>query len=193
LTEPLDRAAERQPVRRFENRLLFVVYPDEAASGALAKLGADLRAEHGLTGRSKAGRMHVTLHFLGDYGIDDWEIVAAKAQRAGNLVAAPPFSARFNNAVSLKRKRASPVILRGPDNAPLVAFQRAVAAAMIEAGLGDQIKPNFYPIITLLFDNRPVEETAVPPVEWSVREFFLVRSVQGEGRHIVVKRWPLVG
>jgi 2'-5' RNA ligase len=184
---------ERQAVRRFENRLLFVVYPDEAACDAIAKIDAELRAEHGLSGRSRAGRLHVTLHFLGDYGIDDWEDVAVKAQRAGRAVAALPFSARFDNAVSLTRKRALPVILRGPDNAPLVAFQRAVAAAMIKAGLGERINLNFYPMITLLFDDRTIPETAVAPVEWTVREFFLVRSVLGEARHTVVARWPLVG
>jgi RNA 2',3'-cyclic 3'-phosphodiesterase len=197
LTERLDRAAlaqvERQPVRRFDQRLFFAVYPDAAACHAIARIDAGLRAEHGLLGRSLAGRLHVTLHFLGDYESGDDEEVASRAQRAGQIVAARPFAARFNHVVSLPRPRRSPVFLRGGDNALFVEFQQALAVAMIEAGLGDRVNLRFDPQITLLYDDRTIAEKSVTPVEWAVREFFLVRSVLGEGRHIIVARWPLVG
>ena len=193
MTERLDRAAERQPVRQFDQRLFFAVYPDAAACHAIARIDAEHRAEHGLLGRSLAGRLHVTLHFLGDCESGAWEEVAARAQLAGSVVAGRPFAARFDHVISLPRSRRSPVVLRGGDNAPLVEFQRALAAAMIEAGLLERVNLKFNPLITLLYDDRTVPEKAVTPVEWTVREFFLVRSVLGEGRHIIVARWPLVG
>ena len=193
MTERPDRSAERQPVRQFDQRLFFAAYPDAAACHAIAKIDAELRAEHGLLGPSLAGRLHVTLHFLGDYESGAYEDVAARAQRAGSLVAGRPFTARFDHVISLPRSRRSPVVLRGGDNVPLVEFQRSLAAAMIEAGLLERINLKFNPLITLLYDDRTVPEKAVTPVEWTVREFFLVRSVLGEGRHIIAARWALVG
>jgi 2'-5' RNA ligase len=147
-------------------------YPDATARDAVTKIDAELRAEHGFLGRSLADRLHVTLHFLGDYESGDDEEVAARAQRAGRVVAARPFATRFDHVVSLTRSRRSPVVLRGGDNAPLVEYQRSFAAPMSKAGLGERVNLKFNPLITLLFDDRTIPEKAVTPVEWTVREFF---------------------
>jgi len=74
-----------------------------------------------------------------------------------------------------------------------MAKSRPQAPTMIRFRLGERVNPRFNPLMTLLYDDRKISEKAVSPVEWTVREFFLVRSVLGEASHRVVARWPLAG
>ena len=49
------------------------------------------------------------------------------------------------------------------------------------------------PHVTLLYDDVLVEERAVEPIRWTVREFVLVHSLLGQTRHVPLARWPLGG
>jgi 2'-5' RNA ligase len=47
---------------------------------------------------------------------------------------------------------------------------------------------NFTPHVTLLYDARDVDEYPIEPIGWTVKEFVLIRSLNGH-EHLV--RWPL--
>jgi 2'-5' RNA ligase len=75
--------------------------------------------------------------------------------------------------------------------AALNAFQLALSTAIRKAGLVQWVQPSFVPHVTLLYDGRRVPQQDVAPISWTVREFVLVRSRLGQGRHEPLARWPL--
>ncbi len=60
---------------------------------------------------------------------------------------------------------------------------------MRRAGL--VVEQDFTPHITLLWADRRIEEYPIAPIGWTVREFVLTISLEGQSRHIHVARWPL--
>jgi 2'-5' RNA ligase len=71
----------------------------------------------------------------------------------------------------------------------LIAFQQALGAAMLRAGLRPD--RSFTPHVTLLYDDALVTETPIEPIRWTVGELVLVHSLLGQTRHIPLARWPL--
>ena len=57
----------------------------------------------------------------------------------------------------------------------------------------DTVKLHYEPHLTLLYDDRCVAEQAIDIVSWTVREFVLVHSLHGQGRYVMLGRWPLPG
>jgi hypothetical protein len=47
--------------------------------------------------------------------------------------------------------------------------------------------------MTLLRDRAPVSETFIAPIAWRVREFVLIASHFGAGRHEILGRFSLGG
>jgi RNA 2',3'-cyclic 3'-phosphodiesterase len=47
--------------------------------------------------------------------------------------------------------------------------------------------------VSLLRDKAEVPKTFVEPISWTAREFVLLDSVLGEGRHEILGRWTLNG
>jgi 2'-5' RNA ligase len=45
--------------------------------------------------------------------------------------------------------------------------------------------------VSLLWDKVEVPPEAFEPIGWTAREFVLLDSVLGEGRHEMLGRWPL--
>jgi len=183
------------PAPEATDRLFLAVFPDEAAAVQIAQLAPRLRAQFGLTGKPLLkDRFHVTLHHLGDHAGLRHDIVAAVAEMA-RAVAVPAFEVTFDRVSSFSRRpKNRPFVLRGDEGvALLVAFQQAIGAAMKRTTLARWAEAGFTPHVTLLYDDRAVQEQAVEPVSWMVREFVLVHSLIGQTRHIVLGRWPLRG
>ena len=178
------------------DRLLFLTYVDPDAAARIARRVPDLRAEHGLRGKPVAqDRLHITLNHLGDHAGLPQDMVALAREAAGTLAMAP-FEVEFDRVVSFGGKPTNrPFVLRGSGLAQLMAFQKALGLAMARTGtrIGKWAEPNFTPHVTLLYDNKSVAEQPVEPVRWTVREFVLVHSLQGQTRHEVLGRWPLLG
>ena len=59
---------------------------------------------------------------------------------------------------------------------------------MTRRGLRRLANTNFTPHVTLLYDARDVDEYPIEPIGWTVKEFVLIRSLNGH-KHLV--RWPL--
>ena len=176
------------------DRLFFAIYPDADAAARIERLARNLRDGHRLRGRPLAiERFHVTLHYLGDYPGLPKDILAA-ATNAAASVAMPPFEVAFDRASSFRRPRKLPLVLRtGDDVATLMAFHRTLVTAMTKFGLGCREEPHYTPHVTLLYDDRCVADEPVETIAWTVREFVLVNSLIGQGRHVPLARWPLRG
>jgi RNA 2',3'-cyclic 3'-phosphodiesterase len=174
------------------DRLFFAVLPDAAAIAQVGAITDTLFRAHGLSGRRLAPRrLHVTLHPIGDFaGLPN--DVAARALAAGESLRHAPVAIRFDKAGSfVRRHRTLPLVLRGGGQViPLIALQHALGEAMARQGLR-HLSPHYTPHMTLLYDPRYVEARAVMPLEWTAREFVLIRSLIGKARYEVLGRWAL--
>ena len=175
------------------DRLFFAVLPDEAAAARAVAVTDTLYAAHGLSGRRlPTRRLHVTLHHVGDFAGLPNDLVA-RANAAGESLRHAPVAIHFDRASSfIRRHRTLPLVLRGGGQViPLIAFQHALGEAMARQGLRPVAGNSYTPHMTLLYDPRYVETRAVTPLEWTAREFVLIRSLIGKAQHEVLGRWTL--
>ena len=177
------------------DRLFFALQPDPDTGMRINRLGHELRAAHGLTGRvTDPDRLHTTLLHLGDYvGFPD-DLARRAIAVASSLRALAPFDVTFDRIMSFGRAGKLPFVLRGSDDvAGLKTLQQSLEAAARAARLVSK-KESFTPHVTLLYDDRGVPEQPIAQgVSWQVREFVLVHSLLGQGRHVVLERFALTG
>lgn len=178
------------------NSLFFAVLPEPEVADRIVALATEIRAGHGLSGRLiPASRLHVTATPMADYAaLLDYDVSAA--MRAAETVRAKPFDISFNRLQSFGRPGGNqPLVLRCGDG--LGAFgqlQKALLTALRANDYDGKAPAAYTPHITLLYDRRAVDEIFLDePVGWTVREFALVYSVYGGGRHMHLGRWPLTG
>lgn len=101
-----------------------------------------------------------------------------------------PFEVAFDRTASFRGRPGNcPFVLIGEQGLRrLQSFRQTLGAAMARRGLRRLANTNFTPHVTLLYDARSVDEYPIEPIGWMVREFVLVRSLNGHA-HLV--RWPL--
>jgi RNA 2',3'-cyclic 3'-phosphodiesterase len=178
------------------DRLFFALFPDASTAEAMARFAQAACEEHGLVGRPvKAGRLHVTLHHLGDYAGLPEAVVRAGRGAAAQLQSAGAFGLSFDRLMSFHGSQGKrTLVLRGADDdVPLRQFQGDLGAAMARTpGLSRWVEKQFTPHVTLHYGWRAVEERAVPPFRWTAGEFVLVHSLLDRSTHIPLGRWPLV-
>lgn len=173
------------------DRLMFLLYPDPPTAERIAQEAVRLKATLGLDGeRLQTGRLHITLHHLGDYvGLPN--DIVTKGVLAGDAMAAAPFDVVFDRAVSFaNRPGNNPFTLQGGEAlGALIAFQKALGEKMAGAALRPD--RSFTPHITLIYDGRIVPEQMITPIAWTVERFALVQSKLGRTQHIVLREWVL--
>ena len=177
------------------DRLFFAAFPDPLTAERIAQLAERQRDILDLRGKTLTpGRFHITLNHLGDYPALPADVVAAATQ-AGAAVAFAPFEVAFDRVESFfKRSGGRPFVLRGGAGLDrLLAFQRALGAAMGKAGLGKHVERSFTPHVTLLYDDQMIAALPVEAIGWTVREFVLVHSLLGQTQHVPLARWALAG
>ncbi len=178
--------------------LFFAVIPDPQAATRIERRALSFREELGLKGRPLAAdHFHITLYFLGAHlGVPQG--IVAKAGEAAASIRMAPFEVTFDCAKSFSgtggNRPSRPLVLSSGKGLPeLTAFQQALRMAIRKAGLDNWRQQSFTPHVTLLYDSRRVPEQATESVSWTVREFVLIRSLLGLGRHETLGRWPLQG
>ncbi|HKS63677.1 MAG TPA: 2'-5' RNA ligase family protein [Xanthobacteraceae bacterium] len=170
--------------------LFFALFPDDAGAAALARTAQQLCIRHRIGARTIAPeRLHVSLFGLGKHaGLPSGRI--ATLIEIAEAIAVSPFDVVFDRANSFAG-RPRPLVLRGGEGMEsLVAFQRRLGGAIQDRGLG-RTKTPYTPHLTLMYDDRAIEEHAIEPVRWTVKEFVLVHSLLGRSRYIPLGRWPL--
>jgi 2'-5' RNA ligase len=170
--------------------LFFALFPDEDAAAQLAKTARQLCIRHRLDARAvSADRLHVSLLGFGAYAGLPPALVGG-AFDAAAAIAAAPFEVIFDRAVSfLGRPR--PLVLCSEDDIPeLIAFQRGLGHAVQKVGLG-RAKQQYVPHVTMLYDERAIEDHTIEPVRWTVRDFVLVHSLRGKSQYNILGRWSL--
>jgi len=172
--------------------LFFALFPDEPAAARLARAAQQLCIRHRLETRAfEPQRFHVSLLGFGVHSGFPPDLVAGAADAAA-AIAAAPFEVTFDRAVSfLGRPR--PLVLCSEDDIPdLIAFQRELGHAIQQSGLGPAT-PQCMPHVTMLHDERAIEDHAIEPITWTVRDFGLVHSLCGKSKQVPLGRWPLRG
>ncbi|MDQ1093986.1 2'-5' RNA ligase [Xanthomonas sacchari] len=173
--------------------LFFALLPDAQTAQALHRLGRQLCEAHGLHGRAlPPERLHVTLHYLGEYaGIPPRLLRQACA--AGQTLAAAPFALAFDQAATFdSRARTRPLVLRGDaEPAPLQALRQALQQQLARHGVAARADGAYLPHMTLAYVDRALAPQRVPALRWQAASLSLLRSVQGQGRYLHEARWPL--
>ncbi|HWB48482.1 MAG TPA: 2'-5' RNA ligase family protein [Stellaceae bacterium] len=177
------------------DRLFFAVRPPPVATPGISRLAWHLRDKHRLTATPlRPECFHVTLLFAGFYGQIPPKTLEALAAAAGT-VAMRRFRVGFDWVASFRRRGERPLVLRGDDGVTGLVWlrDRLVAAATGVPGGVPATRSSFTPHLTLLYDAREVREEPVEEIGWPVTEFVLIRSLFGQARHVVLRRWPLRG
>jgi RNA 2',3'-cyclic 3'-phosphodiesterase len=184
--------AEVEAPPPLKDRLFFALLPDAAASSAIERVAADLRAAHRLGAKPiGASRLHVTLFHVGDFPAMPHTVIEAASRAAASLTAAP-VRVRFDHAGTFVGKGRFPFVLRAAEGADaLTAFQQRLTTALAKAGTGRPTARPFTPHVTLMYADREVAACPIDAIEWTAKEFVLVHSLIGESRHSTLGRWPL--
>jgi 2'-5' RNA ligase len=169
-------------------RLFLAVLPDADMSEEIYRMAEIIKRAHGFRGQLIApDRLHVTLFPLS--GLP--EPVVQRACEAIDEVRAAPFDVSFDRTMSFRGRAGSrPFVLTGQTGLRrLRSFRRSLAATMMSKGLRFMARRDFTPHVTLLFDDRAVEENPFGPIGWTVRDIVLIRSLRG---HRLLARWRLL-
>ena len=187
---PLSRPRPTVPGRIHSPFFAVLPEPDDAA-----RLHGHARHVEGLLGwRGRAlepGRLHVTLHLVGEEAeaLDDAEI--ARWCRAGAAVRHEPFEVVFDRVATFAAD-GQPLVFTSAVDTGLPGLHQALGMALADTGEPIRRK-RFAPHMTLSYGGKRVAETAVEAVRWRARELVLIDSHLGEHVHEVLGRWPLAG
>lgn len=174
--------------------LFFALYPPEAQTALAAAIAEAARLRHGFHSKIMArSRMHVTLLPPGRATRlrAPYEVAL---ERAAASVKFEPFDVRFDHTHGFPAGRDRFCFVLGCDEETtgrLRALHEALRQALhAEAGIAPLRSGPLQPHLTLLYGThicpppQPVE-----PVAWRVDRFLLIRSLQGQGKHIVEGEW----
>lgn len=172
--------------------LFFGLFPEPNVARRLERNAQQLCIRHRLAARALAPeRLHVSLLGFGHHAGLPRDFVTAVIEVA-ETIAIPPFEATFDRVVSFIGRTRPLVLCGGEGVEELVMFQRHLSEAIQKNGLG-RLKTQYMPHITLLYDAHGIEEHAIEPVRWIVKEFVLVHSLLGRSSYVPLGRWPLRG
>ncbi|HYG05481.1 MAG TPA: RNA 2',3'-cyclic phosphodiesterase [Stenotrophomonas sp.] len=175
-------------------RLFFALCPPPAVADAAHAAAQSLRAQLPSARAVSRERLHVTLHYLGEYaGLPP--ALLAGAQRAAQSLRVAPFALAFDRIGSFGgQRREHPLIAlgEGAGIAGVTALYRELAQALAREGIGRVAA--FTPHLTLLYDRQGLTPQPLPaPLAWQVDSLSLLRSVRGEALYREEGRWPLQG
>ena len=176
---------------RPRSRLFFAAFPDARAAQELSRLAYRLREVHGLQGTPLSPeRLHVTLHFLGDYHAIPESLIDS-ARSAAKLVKLLPFKVVFDRVTSFDAgSHRRPVVLVASEGmSKLSELHETLRSARHDLGVGsaDADTDRIYvPHLTLLYDSQRLEVSLSDPIEWTVSEFFLIQSLIGQSKYVVL-------
>jgi RNA 2',3'-cyclic 3'-phosphodiesterase len=183
--------------RKREDGLFFALSPDRGLARRIALFGERFIRDHRLDGQSLvADHLHVSLQNVGQYPHLPTKFIYA-ATKAGDAVVSRPFDLEFDSIMSFA---GAPSRDGTPRRRPLVILGRTDALSDLHQALGRAMQTNglraaasFLPHMTLHYGPKPVAMQPIEPICFAVREFTLIHSERGCGRHNMLGRWQLRG
>ncbi len=166
--------------------------PDADTAARIAGMARRLQSDLRVKARPlHAGRLHISLHHLGDFAHAP-EVVVARACVAAASIDARPFGVTFDRISTFNGGAGNrPLVLTGSAGLDtLIAFQQELGDALGGAGLRVS-RRRFTPHLTLLYGEARFDSRTIEPIAWTVREFVLIHSWQGKTRYDIKGRWPL--
>ena len=146
----------------------------------------------GLSGTSvPQERLHVTLHWLGDYDDVVPQELLCGAQDAACHVDMAPFRVGFDRIGSPGLEMGGLALTGSAELKSLRLFQRALGAAMRATAARGSVRTRFNPHVSLLYCKRHVPPEPIAPIRWTVDELVLIDSWLGYGKHVDLGRWRL--
>ena len=182
-------------MRGAKYKLYFAIQPPADVAQQAQDLLRSLQPAEGFTAKATpAARMHVSLNWVGGFHRPPTQVVG-KARDVAATVAHAPFDISLNRIGTWQAgERPWPLVLWGDEGVIGVeSLHRAIHRALVRLDMAQRREPEFAPHLTLLRDAAVMPEAFIEPVRWTVREFALIQSVYGEGRHDVLGRFPLSG
>jgi 2'-5' RNA ligase len=192
LGRPRSRQSETGPAH--VEALYFAILPDPDTAALSFELASDLRAQHGFSAKPRRSDLsHITLYPIGTY-IGLPEEAAFAAMQAASTIRKPSFQVVFDRAVSFGNNNNRPLVLWNKEgNAELKTLHRELNEAMRLTGFANDDGAKFEPHMTLLYRGHLIPEVILEkPVTWTVRDFVLINSLQGKGKHEHLCYWPLL-
>lgn len=184
-------AAIRRPAAYPDvHNFYFALLPEPAAAEAARRRAI----EAGLPGRlHPAHLLHVSLAGLGRYAsLPPYRL--ANAQASAKAVCLPCFDITFDRILSFGKGPYPHLVLAsksGSEEIIRLCWRLTAGPAAISPGQDNRM-PRFAPHMTLVYGGRRIKEVLLAePIRWTVREFVLVQSFYGQGRHEYLGRWPL--
>jgi RNA 2',3'-cyclic 3'-phosphodiesterase len=185
--------AASPPTRRPAGRdnLFFALQPESAARVAIQSV-ADQLVERQLLGRRPVPPdcWHVTLLYIGRFDGVPSEVIEA-ACAVANRVDVAPFRLCLERLMSFDGRPGEHPLVLCPNEVPtpLRHLQAALAVHARRLGLVRR-SGSFTPHLTLGREAVHLLPENIDPICWDARAFVLVHSLIGQGRHIVLRRWP---
>jgi 2'-5' RNA ligase len=140
---------------------------------------------------TSAPRLHLPLNFVGTFRGPPTRAVMEKAASLAAKVALRVFPVTLDHVESWNGDP-HPLVLMGDDGTEGVELLHAAIHKALAAGtMAPRREPEFWPHVSLLWDKAQPPREAVEPIRWLARDFVLLDSPHGEGRHEVLGRWPL--
>jgi RNA 2',3'-cyclic 3'-phosphodiesterase len=175
-----------------EHHLFFAVMPDPDIAARIVEMAGRLRSDLRVKARPlHVGRLHISLHHLGEFAYAP-DVVVAKACAAATSIDIAPFDVTFDRISSFNGGAGNrPLVLAGSAGLDqLIAFQQRLGNALKGAGLRVSGR-RFTPHLTLLYSEGRFDSPVIEPITWTVREFVLIHSWQGKNRYDIKGRWLL--
>jgi len=171
-----------------KHRAFLALKPDDPAAEQAGEMAFHLMRANGLAGKPlKPKNFHISLPLIWEgaqFPAGLREIVSSRVQS----VRMPPFEIVLDMAMSFRQLKQYVLVLGTTRSvANIYELNRQLVMA-----IGSKARNgSFNPHMTLLYADRPLEKQPVEPLRWTAREFVLIHSFIGQGRHEIVGRWPL--
>ena len=178
------------------DRLFFALLPDPTAAQEIHSLASEVRRANNLKCRlTVKHRLHLSLQHLGDHAgfPTPW---ANAARRAAGRVSFPAFELQLDRMLTFsgraRERRPLPCVLTSTSDTCIHRLHEALVPAMQACGIA--VRPRaFTPHVTMFYDETIIDERAVAPICFTVREFVIVHSrIRAGMPYQLLGRWPLV-
>ena len=190
-------AVPPKPLSGRRNTVFLALKPPALIADRAYRIAQNVRDTRGLHCQLVGPeRLHVSLLGFDGPGVRSRGGIEALCHLASTVVM-PQFRIDLNCMMSFGKKSDDdynrPFVLAGNDEttAGIVILRRQIIRTLRMAGCRAAIPTNFNPHMTLFWGQHDLGEQPIDELCWTARDFVLIHSFHGLGRHEVLGRWPL--